>query len=61
MSFPVIKAMIPKRESATMRDSIKMVDACTIVLNMFGVFILYIKMRHSMPNTIVNTMIRTIL
>ncbi len=61
MSFCVISAMIPIKLKATIKDSIKMVELCTIVLKIFGVFIRYIKIRLSITITIANTMINTIL
>jgi len=47
MSFYVNKAINPINVKATMQDSRNNVAICTVVLNMLGVFIRYMRIKHS--------------
>lgn len=61
MSFLEIRAISPIKVRATMTLSKKIVAACTVVLNIFGEFILYIRISPSMARIKASTMITTIL
>ena len=47
MSFYVNKAINPINVKATMQDSRNNVAICTVVLNMLGVFIRYMRIKNS--------------